>query len=70
MPQNRVLVGGIAWDSQTCPYLYLKDGGKFEAFSKKVRVYSKLYRFETVFESDHYFDVGADGSSKHLWMAK
>ena len=35
-----------------------------------MRVYAKLHRFETVFESDPYVEVGADGNDKETLMAQ
>ena len=35
-----------------------------------MRVYAKLHRFETVFESDPYIEVGADGNDKETLMAQ
>ena len=47
----------------------LKGRENVDIFSKQMRVYAKLHRFETVFESDPYVEVGADGNDKETLMA-
>ena len=42
----------------------LKGRENFDSFSRQMKVYSKLYRFEAVFESDPYVEVGADGNDR------
>ena len=48
----------------------LKGRENVDIFSKQMRVYAKLHRFETVFESDPYIEVGADGNDKETLMAQ
>ena len=48
----------------------LKGRENVDIFSKQMRVYAQLHRFETVFESDPYIEVGADGNDKETLMAQ
>jgi len=48
----------------------LKGRENFDTFSKQMRVYAKLHGFETVFESDPYVEVGADGSDRASMMVQ
>ena len=48
----------------------LKGRENVDIFSKQMRVYAKLHRFETVFESDPYIEVGADDNDKETLMAQ
>ena len=48
----------------------LKGRENVDIFSKQMRVYAKLHRFETVFESDPYVEVGADGNDEETLMAQ
>ena len=35
-----------------------------------MKVYTKLHAFETVFDSDDYVEIGAEGNSKKSLMAQ
>lgn len=48
----------------------MKGRENFESFSIQMQVYTKLHRFETVFDSDPYVEVGADGNDKYTLMAQ
>ena len=48
----------------------LKGREKFDTFSKQMRVYAKLHGFETVFDSDPYVEVGADGNDRESIIAQ
>ena len=41
-----------------------KGRENFDSFSEQMRIYAKLHRFESAFESDSYVEVGAEGSDR------
>ena len=48
----------------------LKGRGNFEVSSEQIRVYTRLQGIESVFDTDAYVDVGADGNDKGSLMAE
>ena len=48
----------------------LKGGENFDSFSKQVRFYAKLHGFQSVFDSDSYVEVGAEGGDRASLMAQ
>ena len=48
----------------------LKGPDDFEVFCLQMKVYTKLHGFETVFVSDEYVEIGAEGDEKKSLMAQ
>ena len=48
----------------------LKGRENFDSFSKQMKVYAKLHGFESVFDSDSYVEVGAEGSDRASLVAQ
>ena len=48
----------------------LKGRDNYDSFRKQMRVYTKLHGFETVFDSDEYVEVGAEGKDKESLLAQ